>query len=67
MITVSVNNEAKSVPAECSVSEALSLWDYSSEKIAVAINSEFVPRSLYAERQLQADDCIDIVAPMQGG
>lgn len=67
MITVSVNNQIKTLPPASSVSEALCLWDYRGEKIAVAINGEFVPRSSYAERQLQANDCIDIVAPVQGG
>lgn len=67
MITVSVNNEQKTIPQGYSVSEALSHWNYSNEKIAVAINSEFVPRSVYAERQLQDHDCLDIVAPVQGG
>lgn len=67
MITVSVNDQAKTIPTASSVSQALSLWDYCDEKIAVAINGEFVPRSGYAEHQLQADDCIDIVAPVQGG
>lgn len=67
MITVSVNNQLKTVPAASSVSQALSLWDYRGEKIAVAINGEFVPRSRYEQHQLLADDCIDIVTPVQGG
>lgn len=35
--------------------------------VAVAINGEFVPRSLYGERILLEGDEIEIVAPMQGG
>jgi sulfur carrier protein len=67
MITVSVNNEQKQLNAHCSVSQALVQWRYTGEKIAVAINGEFVPRGRYDEYVLKASDCIDIVAPIQGG
>ncbi|MBL4826317.1 MAG: sulfur carrier protein ThiS [Spongiibacteraceae bacterium] len=67
MITISVNNEQKQLDTPCSLSFALVQWDYRSEKIAVAINGEFVPRGSYADCVLSANDCIDIVAPIQGG
>jgi sulfur carrier protein len=62
-----VNDEQRSVNEGCTVAQALQLWQFSGEQIAVAINSEFVPRSSYGERQLNDGDCIDIVAPVQGG
>ncbi|HYP86123.1 sulfur carrier protein ThiS [Variovorax sp.] len=34
---------------------------------AVAINREFVPRSQYAGRMLQADDRIEVIRPVTGG
>ena len=34
---------------------------------AVAINREFVPRSQYAQRVLQADDRIEVIRPVTGG
>ena len=34
---------------------------------AVAVNREFVPRSQYAERVLQADDRIEVIRPVTGG
>ena len=34
---------------------------------AVAVNTEFVPKSRYADHQLQPDDAVDIVRPVVGG
>lgn len=67
MIQVSLNNENKSLPAQTRLSVALEQWGYSDLKIAVAINGEFVPRSTYTERELYANDLIDIVKPVGGG
>ena len=67
MMTVSVNNQRQSLPQPCSVSEALGLLGYQGAKIAVAVNSIFVPRSEYASYQLCDDDCIDVLIPVQGG
>ena len=66
-ITVSVNNENKTLNAPCSVADALARWGYDGRDIAVAINQLFVPRSQYAQRNLVSGDCIDVVTPVQGG
>lgn len=34
---------------------------------AVAVNTEFVPKSGYATRTLQAGDRLEIIAPVTGG
>lgn len=67
MINLLVNSEHKSLAANTTIAEALELWGYQSHEIAVAVNNEFVPRSQYAASVLAADDCIDVVAPVQGG
>jgi sulfur carrier protein len=67
MITVSVNNQRKTLPKACSVADALEALGYRGQKIAVAVNSSFVPRSAYATHHLHGDDCIDVVEPVQGG
>lgn len=66
-IQVSVNNEIKSIAEETLLSDALADWGYSGVKIAVAINQEFVPRSTYGERRINANDQLDIVRPVGGG
>lgn len=67
MITISLNNEPKQILANTLLSDALIEWGFGEIKIAVAINSEFVPRSTYSERKLQDGDQIDIVKPVGGG
>lgn len=67
MITLTVNGEEKSLAEHTTVAAALKLWGYQCEEIAVAINSEFVPRTQYAVCTFAASDFVDIVAPVQGG
>lgn len=67
MISISLNNENKQLAADTRLSQALEQWGLANSKIAVAINGEFVPRSSYGERILQAGDLVDIVKPVGGG
>ena len=67
MIEISVNNEAKRVEAGKYLAELLSEWGFECQRVAVAVNEDFVPRSNYAQVSLNAGDRIDVVAPVQGG
>lgn len=67
MITLHVNGEEKRLPENTTVEDALQQWGYQCHEIAVAVNNEFVPRSQYPGRILSAAECVDIVAPVQGG
>lgn len=67
MIEVMLNGQSRSLPRATSVSNALQEWGYSCERIAVAINGEFIARGDYARRLLDERDLVDVVAPMQGG
>lgn len=69
MITISVhiNDEIKAIPASLSLTDLLIHLGYREHNFAVAINDAFVPRSQYQTTQIQTNDAIEIVAPMQGG
>lgn len=67
MISLKVNEESKQLESACTVAQALSLWGYECKDIAVAVNNEFVPRSMYGEHWLAEGDRLDVVAPVQGG
>lgn len=67
MIEIRVNSELKNVDASRRLQELLSDWGFDSRKVAVAINEDFVPRSAYADIRLEANDRVDVVAPVQGG
>lgn len=67
MIEIFVNGEKHTLDAKTVLTDALQQWGYACEKIAVAINGEFVARGHYANVTLSANDTLDIVAPVQGG
>lgn len=67
MISISLNNEKKTVEKDILLSDALLTWGYGEGKIAVAINQEFIPRSNYNQTVLSDGDQIDIVKPVGGG
>ncbi len=66
-VEISLNGEPSSIVAGLSLQQALELWEFTSKKVAVAINGDFVPRSLYDNTQLSAKDQIDVVTPVGGG
>lgn len=67
MIEISLNGQRQEVEASAPLLQVLEGLGYRCEKIAVAINSEFVPRANYAKTFLHGDDAVDVVLPVQGG
>ena len=67
MIVVSVNNEQQQFEQALTVEELLARCGFEHKKIAVAINTEFVPRSSYAKHSINHGDAIDVLAAVQGG
>ena len=67
MIDISLNGQRQSVAVQHSLSALLQDLGYRCEKVAVAINGEFVARGDYETIFLRENDCVDVVAPVQGG
>jgi sulfur carrier protein len=67
MIEISLNGQVREFDEHLPLLQALIEWGYRCEKVAVAINSEFVPRADYEKTFLRDDDAIDVVLPVQGG
>lgn len=67
MIMISVNNSRQSINNNSSVATLLEQLGYQSNKVAVAVNSDFVPRSQYNEYKLNDNDAVDILSAVQGG
>ena len=63
---LSINGEGKNVSAT-TVIQLLQECSYDADKIAVAINTEFVSRSTYETHLLNENDEIDILTAVQGG
>jgi len=66
-IKVSVNNDIVELPLYCTIMQALLQCGYACDRHAVAVNTEFVPRSQHGDHVLQAGDRVDVLAPVQGG
>jgi sulfur carrier protein len=63
---VTVNGEQREIEA-ARVDALLSELEYEGTHFAIALNYDVLPRSRWAETQLQAGDEIEIITPRQGG
>ena len=62
-----VNGEERNLASGLTVAGLLEDLRYGSERIAVEVNEEIVPRSQYHAHQLQDGDRIEIVRAIGGG
>ncbi len=67
MITVYLNAEPQTISEMCCLADALKIWGYDNDYVAIAINKNFAAKSHYQTIFLNEGDSVDIVAPMQGG
>ncbi len=67
MQTLSINGEVIEYAGPTNLLQLLTELGYQQERIAIAVNGEFVPRSQYGEQQTQDRDQIDIIRPVGGG
>jgi len=63
---VIVNGESREI-SSVSVGALLSELEYEGSHFAIAVNYDVVPKSRWAETQLNAGDEIEIITPRQGG
>ena len=66
-IPITVNGEAREVPASATLADLLARIGLDTRKVAVDRNLEIVPRSAYAETGLSAGDALEIVHFIGGG
>lgn len=67
MIEVSLNGQLREIDEKNSLVQILEQFDFRRERVAVAINSEFVSRDGYHNVFLKAGDLVDIVGAVAGG
>jgi sulfur carrier protein len=63
---VIVNGEQREVSSH-SVDALLAELEYQGTHFAIAVNYDVLPKSRWAETQIQAGDEIEIITPRQGG
>ena len=61
-----LNNQTTELPANATVAQALAKLQ-PRPPFAVALNTEFVPKSRYDSQVLQAGDKLEVISPVTGG
>ncbi len=67
MVQVTINGEARKLPASVSVADLIEHMGYDRRRIAVEVNGEVVPLIRHAERRLIDGDAVEIVRLVGGG
>ena len=65
--SILVNGEPLGVPAGCTVEGLLSQLDMTRRRVAVAVNSDIVPRGEHTATRLLSGDRIEILEAVGGG
>ena len=64
---IKVNGKEMDIDREITLSDLLERLDIVPKGIAVEVNREIVPKSLYGEKVIKAGDIIEIVRMVGGG
>ena len=67
MFEIELNGAPHQVEDKQNVEDLIAALSLTGKALAVAINREIVPRSLWPQRQLQPADRVDIVRAIGGG
>jgi len=62
-----INGEAREISNDLSMSGLVDLLDLTGERLAAEVNEELVPRSEFAQYNLQAEDKVEIIHAVGGG
>lgn len=65
-MNITINQQSVELPAKASVADAVAHWQ-AQPPFAVAVNTDFVPKSRYAAHQLTEGDRMEVIAPVTGG
>lgn len=66
MIAIQLNGETRQLVSAL-LADLITELNLSQQAIAVAVNRQIIPRSQWAEHQLQVDDKVDVVRAIGGG
>ncbi len=67
MITITLNGQQQAVSGMVSVTRLLAAMGIDGRQVAMAVNSEVVPRSLWAETFVKDGDVVEAVRMVGGG
>jgi sulfur carrier protein len=64
---IELNGQPHRAKENQSVQDLIEQLDLAHQALAVAVNREVVPRDLWPQRRLQANDKVELVRPIGGG
>jgi thiamine biosynthesis protein ThiS len=64
---VIINAKKQEIPDASNLTQLLVFLNLQNKRLAIEVNKELVPRSLFTEHQLQLNDQIEIVQAIGGG
>ena len=67
VMNISVNGEARAVPAPLTIAALLESLGVAGKRVAVEVNREIVPKSRHAEFKIQESDRVEVVFAIGGG
>ena len=66
MMQILINNQPTDMPEGASIAQVLAQLQ-PRPPFAVAVNTQFVPKGRYEQQLLQADNKVEVIAPVTGG
>ena len=66
-IEITINGEPRSIAAESTVTDLVTLLDLTAQRLAIELNLSILPRPVWTETRLQAGDKLEIVHFVGGG
>ncbi len=67
MITVKINGQQETWEQPMTVQQYLQTQGHTAERVAIEQNGRIVPKSTYAEQQIQDGDTVEVVSFVGGG
>ncbi len=64
---IQLNGESRNIPDDSTAQTLVDLLELNGKRLAMELNREIVPRSVYADTPLHEDDQIEIVHAIGGG
>ena len=66
-MNIQINGESREIPENSTAQQLVELLELSDKRLAMEINREIIPRSLYVDTLLHEGDEIEIVHAIGGG
>ncbi|HTF35679.1 MAG TPA: sulfur carrier protein ThiS [Myxococcota bacterium] len=66
-LSIRVNGDLRPLVAGSTIADLLEQLGLGARRMAIAVNRSVIPRSLYGERMLEADDRVEILEAVGGG